>query len=48
MQDDEHKPNIEYGRERRGMSPYERNGWIGLGITLAACLILYLIYAVLR
>lgn len=23
---------------------YERNGWIGLGITLAVCIILYLVY----
>ena len=46
MSDPNDKVPIDYGG-KRALTPaerYERNGWIGLVITLAVCLIVALLY----
>ena len=45
---DEEARRIEYARTRRGIDRYERNGWIGLAVTLALCVIAYVLVYVMR
>ena len=41
---EEESRRIEYARARRGIDRYERNGWVGLAITLALCVIAYILF----
>ena len=43
--DGDERPRLDYGR--RANDRFERNGWIGLGVTIAVCIVAYYVLAVL-
>ena len=42
------KQPFDYRPPRSGVDRYERNGWIGLAVTLAVCAIVAILYLSIR